>query len=328
MQKPTWVASINKLGSQHTPFFFLISFDMQFAYVIPLSSLNEDIAFKINEFRHEMALPKKINSELNFKAKPLPFDQYTKAFDTVLQRILYGDSYLVNLTMPTSIQCNLTLDEIYVMAHAKYKLLIKDQLVVFSPECFVKIKDNCIYSFPMKGTIDASIDNAAEVLLQDEKEIAEHYTIVDLIRNDLSIVSTNVHVTKFRYIDTIHTNDKQLYQTSSEIKGQLNEDYCANLGNLLFQLLPAGSICGAPKKATLDIIENAELDGRGFYTGIFGIFDGYNLDSGVAIRYIENHNNVLTYRSGGGITALSTAENEYKELIDKVYVPIGRKHLD
>lgn len=319
---------MNVLGTAKTPFFFLISFDQQSSIVVPIANLDENIAFKINDFRHEPSHTRKPEKLTHFKSYPMAIGQYNIAFDIVMDRIKYGDSYLVNLTIPTPIQCNLSMPDIYATAHAKYKLLLKDKLVVFSPECFIKIIDNNIYSFPMKGTIDAALQNAAEVLLNDEKELSEHYTIVDLIRNDLSMVSTDVTVTKFRFIDSIHTNEKELLQTSSEIRGHLSDDYHCRLGDIFHSLLPAGSISGAPKNATLDIIAQAEFDARGYYTGVFGIFDGNNLDSGVAIRYIESTNDQLIYRSGGGITAMSTVESEYTESINKVYVPIGRKHMD
>ena len=87
-------------------------------------------------------------------------------------------------------------------------------------------------------------------------------------------------------------------------------------------MLPAGSICGAPKSKTVSIIQEVELDPRGYYTGIFGYFDGENLDSAVNIRYLEKKDGQLLYRSGGGITFLSGLESEYKELIEKIYVPV------
>ena len=174
----------------------------------------------------------------------------------------------------------------------------------------------------MKGTIDASIPHAKQLILDDEKEAAEHATIVDLIRNDLSLVSENVEVTDYRYIDELKTNDKTLLQVSSEIKGDLKEDYYQNLGTIFDQLLPAGSICGAPKKKTVEIILEAEKYERNFYTGVFGVFDGENLDSAVMIRFIEKNQNNFIFKSGGGITAKSKAKAEYEELIQKVYVPI------
>jgi para-aminobenzoate synthetase component 1 len=86
-------------------------------------------------------------------------------------------------------------------------------------------------------------------------------------------------------------------------------------------MLPAGSISGAPKKQTLKIIEQAETHKRGFYTGIAGYYNGHVLDTCVLIRFIENCKNNYIYKSGGGITSLSKPEDEYNELIDKIYVP-------
>ena len=83
---------------------------------------------------------------------------------------------------------------------------MKDRFVVFSPEIFVKIRDEHIYSFPMKGTIDATLPDARRRILDDPKEMAEHATIVDLIRNDLSMVATEVMVARYRYIDELPTH--------------------------------------------------------------------------------------------------------------------------
>jgi len=173
----------------------------------------------------------------------------------------------------------------------------------------------------MKGTINASVPDAENVILSDHKEASEHATIVDLIRNDLSMVSEKVWVEKYRYIDRIRTNDKVLLQVSSKIAGKLPADFNGAYGDLLLKLLPAGSISGAPKPSTLKIIETAEGYQRGYYTGIMGYFDGENFESAVMIRFIENQNGRLVFKSGGGITALSNAKNEYQELIDKVYLP-------
>lgn len=175
----------------------------------------------------------------------------------------------------------------------------------------------------MKGTIDAATPNAAQTILNDKKEMAEHYTIVDLIRNDLSKVAKKVTVTKFRYIDEIQTHEKTLLQVSSEIKGELPEDFHQNLGNIFDEMLPAGSICGAPKDKTVEIILETESYDRNFYTGIFGVYDGQNLDSAVLIRFIEKTDKGLVFKSGGGITSLSDPQSEYEEMIHKIYVPIN-----
>ena len=173
----------------------------------------------------------------------------------------------------------------------------------------------------MKGTIDASFPDAEKVILTNPKEAAEHATIVDLIRNDLSMVSQKVWVERYRYIDKIKTNDKTLLQVSSEVSGILPAEFDGEYGDLLLKLLPAGSITGAPKPSTVKISQDAENYARGYYTGVMGYFDGENFESAVMIRYIENQNGQMVFKSGGGITAMSNARDEYQEIIDKVYLP-------
>jgi para-aminobenzoate synthetase component 1 len=105
---------------------------------------------------------------------------------------------------------------------------------------------------------------------------------------------------------------------SSKIEGTLPNNYNEIIGDIIFDLLPAGSVSGAPKNKTKEIIARAEQVERGYYTGVAGYFDGTNLDSCVLIRYLQENN---IYRSGGGITAQSNVLNEYEEMINKVYVP-------
>ena len=103
-------------------------------------------------------------------------------------------------------------------------------------------------------------------------------------------------------IDTLQTNQGAILQTSSEIQGVLPENYPEHLGELIFRLLPAGSITGAPKKKTMQIIREAETYDRGFYTGIMGYSDGINLDSAVMIRFVEQEGEKMYFKSGGEIT--------------------------
>ena len=87
-------------------------------------------------------------------------------------------------------------------------------------------------------------------------------------------------------------------------------------------MLPAGSVSGAPKTATIHLIHKAEQEQkRGFYTGVFGYYDGERLDSGVLIRYIEKVQGKFYFRSGGGITVNSNCLSEYNETIEKIYLP-------
>lgn len=316
------IKTMNTYGERGIPFLFIIDYKMAVPIALPLDDIDEKhILFDINGFKNfgHRIIPQK---EVIFKKSPVSLNEYNLGYQEVLENINAGNTYLLNLTFPTEIEINLTLEEIFFLSQAKYKLLYRDQFVVFSPEIFVQIRDNIISSFPMKGTIDASVDNAEEKIMGDQKEFAEHNTIVDLIRNDLNMVSKDVCVEKFRYIDKIKTHEKELLQVSSKITGQLDGNYSSKIGDIIFTLLPAGSVTGAPKKKTVEIINQVEIYGRGFYTGIFGYFDGKNLDSGVMIRFIERENDKLIFKSGGGITSLSNVESEYREMIDKVYVPI------
>lgn len=314
---------MNELGKNKTPFLFVIDFDLFQPMLFPLSEIdNNEILFEINgltNVSHSICSSKKF--KLN--KSPASYNNFLNAFMKVQNHLHYGNSYLVNLTFETPIETELNLKEIFQISQAKYKLLYKNDFVVFSPEIFIQInKDGQISSFPMKGTIDATIENAEEKILNDKKEYAEHCTIVDLIRNDLSMVASNVHVKRFRYIDRIETSEKPLLQVSSEICGQLPEHYAENIGTIISKLLPAGSVSGAPKNKTLEIISESETYKRGYYTGILGVFDGSTLDGGVMIRFIENKNGLLYYKSGGGITVYSEPEKEYQEMIDKIYVPV------
>jgi para-aminobenzoate synthetase component 1 len=239
---------------------------------------------------------------IDWTIDPVKYEDYCSAFQTVQKHIQLGDTYLLNLTMPTSVSTSLDPEQIFHISKAPYKLWLKDQFVCFSPEIFVRINEGIISSYPMKGTIDASVENAELQLLNDEKEVAEHHTMVDLIRNDLSLIASDVRVDRLMYIDRILTNRGDLFQMSSQISGQLPSNYQSSIGSLLAKLLPAGSICGAPKPKTVEIIKEVENYDRGYYTGVFGVFDGKNLDSGVLIRYIEQVNGKLIFNSGGGIT--------------------------
>ena len=316
--------TLNRLGGERVPFLFLIDFEMKKPVIITLDNVNEnEILFDIQGFTNAVSkADKDSRPDVLLEKHPITFRDYQKKFDLVFDRLCYGDSFLTNLTTQTEIKTNSSLRDLFFHSKAKYKLLFHDQFMFFSPETFIQIRDGKIFSYPMKGTIDADLPEAETTILNDQKELAEHVTIVDLIRNDLSQIATNVKVSRFRYIEEIKTDTKNLLQVSSEIEGDLPDDYLSNLGSIIVSLLPAGSVSGAPKKRTVEIIHQAEGEDRGYYTGVFGYFDGHKLDSAVMIRYIENKKEKLFYRSGGGITTQSVVEGEYREMIDKVYVPL------
>jgi para-aminobenzoate synthetase component 1 len=322
MQKLSFWEEMNALGKERTPFLFFIDFERKMPQLFKLNDVDPGrLLYEFNGLsNYHQELPER--KSLEFEKSPPEFDEYNAVFKRVMKELRYGNSYLLNLTFPTPIKTNLGLKEIFHHSEARYKLWQENAFVVFSPEIFVQIHDGKIHSFPMKGTINAQIPHAGKLLMENPKEIAEHATIVDLIRNDLNRVSLKVRVEKYRYLEKIKTHDKDIYQVSSKIVGKLADDYLDNLGHIMYELLPAGSICGAPKKKTVEIILENEIYERGYYTGVMGLFDGEKLDSGVMIRFIEQNGNEMIFKSGGGITVNSKAEDEYQELIDKVYVPV------
>jgi para-aminobenzoate synthetase component 1 len=314
---------MNELGAKREPFVFAIDFELQRPLIVPEKEARAaGILFSFNGVTNGPAGNHPPRA-FRFSRKPVPFETYLQAFGIVMDRIRNGDSYLVNLTFPTPVETDLTLGEICDRSNAMYSMTVQDQFAVFSPESFVRIRNGIITSYPMKGTADAALPDAREALLKNAKELAEHNTIVDLIRNDLSIMAREVRVQRFRYVDTIRTNFKELLQVSSEITGVLEGDYPSRIGDILFSMLPAGSVSGAPKRRTVEIIREAEGAPRGYYTGVMGRFDGRDLDSGVMIRFIERTSQGLVFRSGGGITCFSDPHAEYNEMIDKVYVPFA-----
>ena len=313
---------MNKYSAEREPFMFIVDFDLKSPEIHKLNSVPSEIKF-LTPLLSNVSPEQIYTKAYSLKKHPVAFSTYLKSFENVKSNIEQGNSYLLNLTFPTVIETDLTLEEIFFSSVSKYKLLYYNQFVVFSPEIFVRISDRKIKSFPMKGTIDASENNAENVILNDKKEMAEHNTIVDLIRNDLSVFADEVTVNRFRYIDEIKTKDTVLLQVSSEISGKMRKGYESQLGEIITSMLPAGSVTGAPKKETVRIIRENETYERGWYTGVFGVFDGKSLDSAVMIRFIENESGRFIYKSGGGITYLSDPVKEYEELISKVYVPVG-----
>lgn len=313
---------LDELSQQKVPFFFMVDFLMNNILIFKEQALkSKEILVDFPNFKNvETEILEK--EEISWKSYPKSKENYKKGFEIVQNHLKRGDSYLVNYTCETPIETNLSLEEIFYLSKAKYKVLLPEKFTFFSPETFVEIRNGEIFTHPMKGTIDAAKPNAVEELKNSVKEKAEHYTVVDLLRNDLSMVADCVTLDEFQRIDYLQTNTKNLFAMSSEISGKVKPEFQNKIGSLMKTLLPAGSILGAPKPKTLEIIFEAETYERGFYTGVAGYFDGENLDSCVMIRFVEKKGENLTFKSGGGITHLSKLADEYQEMKNKIYVPI------
>lgn len=322
-------AEINALAAAGRPFLFLFDFELERPRVIPLEEAASlgiwyDFAGKTNA--PVLSAPDSRLLELRVCEDLRGELQYRRAFDCVRMHLLRGDIYLTNLTHRVPIQATESLEEIFAGTRAHCRVLVKDECVVFSPETFVTIRDGIIATYPMKGTRLIQDRESADLLLNDAKEIAEHATVVDLLRNDLSMVAEQVSVKRYRYLEQIETAHGTLLQTCSEITGVLPENYRQSIGDIILTLLPAGSVSGAPKSQAVKIAGLVENPPRGYYTGVFGIWDGKSLESAVMIRFIEKQGEQMFFRSGGGITVNSQLETEYREILEKIVLPKGVSH--
>ena len=195
---------LNEFGGSGEPFLFVVDYKGDKAYIKKLAEIDHceclyDFGSHTNDFgRCATQLP----AEIEWEVGAPKYDEYERSFNIVKNNMLAGNSYLANLTCQVAVHCNLSLEDIFRHSKGKYKLLLNNpsddigHFVCFSPETFVNIRGGRIYSFPMKGTIDATLPDAKQVLMDDRKEAAEHATIVDLIRNDLNTVATDVKVEK------------------------------------------------------------------------------------------------------------------------------------
>jgi len=209
----------------------------------------------------------------------------------------------------------------------------KKAVISFSPERFLKVKDNIITSQPMKGTAprsnDAIIDAAnKEALSTSEKERRENVMIVDLVRNDLSHFATkaSVKVPELYRIES-YTRVHQMYSTvTAELKPN------TPIISALLKAFPMGSMTGAPKVRAMHILEEIEHSKRGIYSGTIGFIqpDG-SADFNVVIRSLiyNSENKYLSCHAGGGITDLSDPEAEYEECMVKVtpLLELVQKHF-
>ncbi len=324
-----FIEKMNFYGINGIKFLFIVDFEMKFPVIMELADTEKhNIKYFIdgtggfNGYKYNMLEKNKLKIQKN----PVKFEVYEKAFNKVVKHEKAGNSYLVNLTFKNPVKINLDLPEIFYKSRSKYKLYFKNsfqEFVLFSPETFINITGGKIFTYPIKGTIDAGIPNAKEILAKDKKERAEHLTVVDLMRNDLNTVCKDVRVNRFCFMETVKTNFGELLQMTSEIEGKIKPELSKRFGDILCGLLPAGSICGAPKRKTLEIIKETEPEERGYYTGVFGIYDGETFKSSVMIRFLEKTKEGFFYRSGGGITVYSDVKKEYDEMIKKIYIPIA-----
>lgn len=187
-----------------------------------------------------------------------------------------------------------------------------------SPEAQLVIKNGKAIVHPIAGTFkrtgdDATDQLAAEELLKDKKENAEHVMLVDLARNDLSRVCDDVKVVHYRQVQYY----SHVIHLVSEVEGKLRAEH--NPFEIFSGTFPAGTLSGAPKVKALEIIAEYEPTPRSFYGGAIGFvgFDG-SFNHAIMIRTFLSKNNQLICQAGAGVVAASTPENELQEVNNKL----------
>ncbi len=192
------------------------------------------------------------------------------------------------------------------------------KLMGSSPESQIIVNNGKAIVHPIAGTFkrtgDDETDKAAAVALEaDEKENAEHVMLVDLARNDLSRMCTNVEVTQYKKVNYY----SHVIHLVSEVTGTVGPE--VNPFTLIATTFPAGTLSGAPKFKAMQLINNYEPTSRSYYGGAIGIV-GFNgtINHAIMIRTFLSRNNTLTYQAGAGVVAASKPESELQEVNNKL----------
>ncbi len=253
-------------------------------------------------------------------------DSYVASIGRIKDYIKSGDIYQVNFTQRFEGECTYSPYELYYRLRtmnpapfASYMDLGSAQIISSSPERFLQIKKGKVQTRPIKGT-RARGKNTEEDLLnktdlyESEKDRAELLMIVDLERNDLGKVckTGSVKVTQLYLIEEYAT----VYHLVSTVEGIL--DAGIHVVDCIKSMFPGGSITGAPKIRSMEIIDELEPTQRNIYTGSIG-YIGFNSDTdlNIVIRTIVQKGNKVYFQAGGGIVWDSDAQMEYDESLQK-----------
>jgi len=252
--------------------------------------------------------------------------EFKKAIQKIHEHIKRGETYQVNYTIRGLFDFKGKGIDLYAQLRnsqrVHYGAFLRAgalEILCLSPELFFKKRGEKIWSKPMKGTISRGSDSAKDrelekFLREDEKNRAENVMIVDLIRNDLGMICREgtVKVPELFTIERYET----LFQMISRVEGRIKEPF--SWLNCFKALFPCGSITGAPKMKTMEIIASLETSPRGIYTGAIG-FITPNGDAcfNVAIRTIMLRDGIGVLGIGSGITIYSDPDSEYEETLLK-----------
>jgi len=250
-------------------------------------------------------------------------DSYKKGIRKTIEHICSGDIFQANITSRFS--ARYIGDPYYLYKILRNKtpnpffafLDFEFPVISTSPERFFNIKNNIIRSNPIKGTMPSTIDGQDQksALMTSDKNRAENIMITDLVRNDIGRICEQHSVAVESECEVVKFNN--VYHMESVVRGKLKKD--VTLSNVLKSVFPAGSITGAPKIKSMEIINNTEPSKRGPYTGAIGVFGSYGwVDTCVAIRTLYFDKDRVYFHAGGGITASSDPDDEFQELKVKV----------
>ena len=254
-------------------------------------------------------------------------EAYQQAYQKVIDYILAGDCYQVNLTQRFSAECEgdpyMAFIRLQAIAKAPFAAFMEDgdnAVLSFSPERFVKVTNGAVMTQPIKGTRprsdNAETDNLNKTELEESlKDKAENLMIVDLLRNDLGRVCSTGSIAVPDLFETqSFTNVHHLVST---ITGNL--DSPADVFELFKAGFPGGSITGTPKIRAMEIINELETVMRSVYCGCFAWIDtSGNMDSNICIRTLVKNGNRIHCWGGGGVVADSRGDLEYQESLDKI----------
>jgi len=251
---------------------------------------------------------------------------YQQAFDKIKQYLIEGDSYQVNLAQRFCSPCSgnpwtayKALRKINSAPFSAFLNFPEVQVLSSSPERFLKVTNGEVETKPIKGTRPRHQEkmedqNQISVLSNSKKDRAENLMIVDLLRNDISknCKQGSVKVPKLFEVESFAT----VHHLVSTVKGVLADGQHAL--DLLRNCFPGGSITGAPKIRSMEIIEELEPDRRGIYCGSIGYIDfNGNMDTNIAIRTLVHSHHTIRFWAGGGIIHDSNKDDEYQESFDK-----------
>lgn len=253
--------------------------------------------------------------------------KYLETVEKIQELIRRGDTYQTNLTQQfrAELPNDLTPEKIFRRLRknnpAPFSAFIKrenDAVVSTSPERFFKIENDKIETSPIKGTRRRGKNSSEDEVLKHElltsaKDLAENTMIVDLLRNDLGRICKfgSVSVEKLCQLEAHPT----FFHLVSTVSGELKKDL--KFSEILRAVFPCGSITGAPKIKTMQIIDELENVNRGLSMGAIGVKIQNSIDLNVAIRTMIIKDQKAIFNVGGGIVIDSVPESEYEETLVK-----------